>query len=78
MVTLPAGIGSVRDRWCLKLHGTCSLPESIVLTRRDYSVFAKEQAAMLAVTSQADCLPISTATSTLWAYQALRMQPHAS
>ena len=45
MVTLPAGIGSVRDRWCLKLHGTCSLPESIVLTRRDYSVFAKEQAA---------------------------------
>ena len=49
MATLPADIGSVTDRWCLKLHGTCSKPASIVLTRHDYGVYQKEQAASEAV-----------------------------
>ena len=49
MAMLPADIGSVRDRWCLKLHGTCSRPESIVLTRHDYGVYNKEQSASEAV-----------------------------
>jgi hypothetical protein len=49
MTMLPAGAGSVRDLWCLKLHGTCSRPESIVLTRHDYARFSKEQAASEAV-----------------------------
>ena len=47
--TLPAESGAVRDRWCLKLHGTARKPGSIVLTRRDYGVYAKEQAASEAV-----------------------------
>ena len=49
MAKLPEDIGSVHDRWCLKLHGTCSRPESIVLTRHDYGVYNKEQAASEAV-----------------------------
>ena len=30
---------------CLKLHGTVSRPDSIVLTRADYASYSKEQAA---------------------------------
>ena len=33
------------DRWCLKLHGSVSWPDSIVLTRADYASYSKEQAA---------------------------------
>ncbi|KAL1507964.1 hypothetical protein AB1Y20_007568 [Prymnesium parvum] len=45
MAVLPADIGTVRDRWCLKLHGSVSRPSSIVLTRSDYTRYSAEQAA---------------------------------
>ena len=45
MAVLPADIGGVRDRWCLKMHGTCGRPETIILTRHDYGMYGRSQAA---------------------------------
>lgn len=45
IAVLPVEMGAVRGAWCLKMHGSVSEPQSIVLTRADYSQFSREQAA---------------------------------
>ena len=45
MAVLPADIGEVRDRWCLKMHGTTARPDTIILTRHDYNMIASGQTA---------------------------------
>lgn len=45
IAVLPTQIGTVRDAWLLKMHGSVDRPRSIVLTRADYVRFSKEQAA---------------------------------
>jgi hypothetical protein len=45
LAVLPTQVGTVREAWLLKMHGSVDRPDSIVLTRADYLRFAKEQAA---------------------------------
>ena len=45
LAVLPAEVGTVVDRWLLKLHGDVHSPASIVLTRADYTRFSSQNAA---------------------------------
>ncbi|MBG6183058.1 hypothetical protein IWX65_001005 [Arthrobacter sp. CAN_A214] len=46
---IPTGTSGQRDRWLLKLHGSVTHPESIVLTREDYLGFDASRSALSAL-----------------------------
>ncbi|MBN9790086.1 MULTISPECIES: SIR2 family protein [unclassified Pseudonocardia] len=46
---LPEDSAALGERWLLKLHGTVTRPESIVLTRRDYLAFRSGREALSAL-----------------------------
>src|SRR4029453_8707073 len=46
---LPENVPSVGSEWLLKLHGSVSKPETIVLTRDDYLGFNSSRAALSAL-----------------------------
>ncbi|WP_159803055.1 SIR2 family protein [Arthrobacter zhaoguopingii] len=49
LAVIPGDFSAGTDRWLLKLHGTVSEPESIVLTREDYLGYSSTRSALSAL-----------------------------